>query len=114
MIDFQMNKILLQSFHDVQIKPIYIFCEEKVSFSITCRRRHCEIILRFLSSTVMSELVRTEKNYIFGSTGNNSLIQTVKCSLFEEKKIPLNFHDVPITSFKTFLQGKAFFFHAPF
>ena len=69
-------------------------------------------ILRCLSSTVESQL--EQKNYIFGSTGNNSLIQKLKWSLFNENNFPLNFHDTPITPFETFLQGRAFFSHAPF
>ena len=88
------------------------FCKGEVFFSITCMRRHYEIILRCLSSIVVSRLEL--KNCIFGSTGNNSLIQTPKCSLFQGKVFPLYFHDALITTFKTFLQGKAFFSHAPF
>ena len=45
--------------------------------------------------------VRTEKNYIFGSTRNNSLIETVKGFVLKEKISPLNFHDAPITPFMT-------------
>ena len=32
MISFRMNKIFLQSFHDVQIKPIQIFLQGKSFF----------------------------------------------------------------------------------
>ena len=33
----------------------------------------------------------------------------LKCSLFKEYYFPLSFHDVPITPFKIFLQGKVLF-----
>ena len=85
------------------------FCKEKVFFfSIKCRRRHCdyfEICINFCSVTV-----RTKKNYIFRSTGNNLQIQTVRCSLSKEKNFPPNFQDGPISRSRTFLQGKAFSF----
>ena len=60
------------SSYDVQIKPIQIFLEGKVSFSITYRRRQCEIIFWCLSLVLVPQLEL--KNCIFGSIGNNSLI----------------------------------------
>ena len=57
-----------------------------------------------------SVTVRTKKNYIFRSTGNNLQIQTVRCSLSKEKNFPPNFQDGPISRSRTFLQGKAFSF----
>ena len=47
-LSLRMNKMFLQSFHDMQMKPIYMFLQGKVLFAITCRRRYCEIILRRL------------------------------------------------------------------
>ena len=55
---FRINEIFLLSFHDVQIKSIQIFLLGKrlFFFSIKCRRRHCEIILRWLSSVAVPRL----------------------------------------------------------
>ena len=85
------------------------FCKEKVFFfSIKCRRRYCDYFEMFIN--FCSVTVRTKKNYIFRSTGNNLQIQTVRCSLFKEKNFPPNFQDRPISRSRTFLQGKAFSF----
>ena len=90
-----------------------VSARKKSFFSITCRRRHFEIILRCLSSIEASRLEL--KNYIFGSTRNNSLIQTVKRSLSKGKKnFVVNFHDASITPLRRFSKVKLCFFHAPF
>ena len=93
----------LQSFHDVQIKLTSIFLQGKSLFSIACRRRLCEIILRCLSSIIESPLEL--KNITSDSNGKMPSLQ---------KTFPLNFHDAPITPFKTFLLSKACFVQAPF
>ena len=89
----------------------YIFKEKSFFFfSITCWTRHYFVIF-FIYCSVS---VRIEKNYIYWSTGNNSLIQTVKYPFFNEKNFLLNFYDAPITPLKTFLKGEAFLFFTPF
>ena len=103
MIAFRISQNFLQSFHDVQIKLTSIFLQGKSLFSIACRRRLCEIILRCLSSIIESPLEL--KNITSDSNGKMPSLQ---------KKFPLNFHDAPITPFKTFLLGKACFVQAPF
>ena len=84
----------------------YIFKEKSFFFLITSWTHHYFVIFIIYCSVS----VRIEKNYIYWSTGNNSLIQTVKYSFFNEKNFLLNFYDAPITPFKTFLKGEAFFF----
>ena len=51
-----------------------------------------EVFIIFCSVTA-----RTEKKYIFRSTGHNLLIQTVRYSPFKEKSFPVGFHVAPIT-----------------
>lgn len=42
---------------------------------------------------------------------HESLIQTVKCSLFQENNLPPSFHNIYILSIEKFLQEKSFDFN---
>ena len=72
------------------------FCKEK-SFSNYLPETPLDYFAMFIIYCIVT--VSAEKNYMFEST---------------VKIFPLDFHDAPITPFRTFLQDKAFFFHAPF
>ena len=61
-------------------------------------QNYFEMFIIFCSVTAKSE-----KKGIFGSTGHNSRIHTVKYSPFKEKSFPLGFYDAPITPYKIFL-----------
>ena len=60
----------------------------KVLLSITCQRHLCKTILRDVI-ICCSVTARTKKNFIFQSTGHNSLIQALKGLFLRQKKIPL-------------------------
>ena len=97
MLSLRINKIFLQRFSRCADQTYLHISARKSLLSKTPLGNCFEMFIVFCSITDK----KNRKKYIFGSTRHNSLIETVKCSCFEEKTISCIFVAVAVSGLRT-------------